>query len=298
MEWDDLRVVLAVARERTLVAAGAALGVSHTTVGRRLRAAEARLRVRLFDRTPEGLIATSAGHELVAVAEGVEAEVLALEGRLLDRDARLRGALRVATMDIVFARFHADFGRFVQRYPEVELTVLSSDREASLTRREADVAIRLSDTPPDDLVGRRVGRVRFAVYGSAALVDAIGADAPLERFPWLHWDRRLGMRWLDDWLAHHAPGARVALRVDMPSTQLQRAVAAGLGVTFLSCFAGDADPALRRIGPVRPEFGRDLWLLTLADLRQSGRVRAFMDHMGDALAAQREVLWGGPLPEG
>lgn len=297
MEWDDLRVVLAVARERTLVAAGAALGVSHTTVGRRLRAAEARLSVRLFDRTPDGLSPTVAGHDLVAVAESVEAEVLALEGRLLGRDARLRGSLRVATMDIVFARFGADFARFTARYPEVELTVLASDREASLTRREADVAIRMSNTPPDTLVGRRVGRVRFAVYGSAALVEAIGEDAPLERFPWLLWDRRLDMRWLDDWLAHHAPGARTALRVDMTSTQLQQAVAAGLGVTFLSCFAADGDPALRRVGPVRAEFGRYLWLLTMPDLRQSGRVRAFMDHIGDALTAQREALWGGPLPE-
>src|SRR5688572_19421908 len=99
MDWNELRYVLAIARDRTLLRAAATLGVAHTTIGRRLKTLEDQLGVRLFDRTPEGLIPTAAGRDLAAVAEHVEGEVLSAEGRVLGRDAKLRGTLRVSTVD-------------------------------------------------------------------------------------------------------------------------------------------------------------------------------------------------------
>ncbi len=278
-DWDDLRYVLALAREKTLSAAAGRLGVTHTTVGRRLRRLEGELGTRLFDRTPDGLVATVAGQDLVDTAAQMEAAVMGLRGRLLGRDARLKGPLRVATMDMLFVRYRAVFTSFAEAHPEVELTVLVSDEEVSATRREADVILRLTDTPPEYMVGRRVGREHFAVYGSVGLVERIGADAPWRAFPWVHWDARSPMgRWLDGWLAEHAPGARVALRVDMGSTMLREVVASGAGVHFMALADGDADPRLRRIGPVLDGVGRDRWLLTMPELRSSARVRAFLDH--------------------
>lgn len=279
MDWDDLRYVLAIVRERTLSRAAAALGTSHTTVGRRLRGIEEALGVRLFDATPEGYVATAAGHALAEVAERVEAEVLAVEGRVLGQDAQLHGQLRVATMDMLFRRYHAAFASFLERYPTVALTVTSSDTEVSLTRREADVALRMTNTPPEYVVGRKIGRVDFAVYGSAALVERLGPGASYDDYPWLHWDERLNMRWLDTWLAEHAPRAKVALRMDFSNLLLRQTILDGLGVHFLACFEGDAEPTLRRLGPVEPQFSRDLWLLTLPELRGNSRVRAFMDHV-------------------
>lgn len=288
LDWDDLRYVLALSRDRSSSRAGDRLGVSHTTVTRRLRAIEEALGVRLFDQTPQGFVPTGAGRDVAEVAERMEGELLSLEGRVLGGDQRLEGRLRVATMDLLFRGYQGAFASFVTRYPSVQLTVTASNTEVSFTRREADVALRLTNTPPEYLVGRKVARVDFAVYAQRALVERMGPGATLEDYPWIAWDeQRPDMGWLDGWLAANAPRARVAVRVDFPMLALRELVASGIGVHFLSCLEGDADPALERIGPVDPRHSRDVWLLTLPELKGTSRIRAFMDHMEDALGAPR-----------
>ncbi|MBX2799615.1 MAG: LysR family transcriptional regulator [Myxococcales bacterium] len=292
MNWDDLRFHLALARQRSLSGAASALGVTHTTVARRLRASEVSLGVRLFDRTPEGFVATSAGAELVAVAERMEEEVLVAEGRVLGGDARLSGMLRASTLDFVFDTFHDVFSSFVQRFPRIRLTLTTETREVSLARRETDVALRLSNTPAEHLVGRRLGRVGFAVYASESLVRQRGRRAGYGAFPWIGRDPRLGGVRLDAWLERNAPGAQVVLRLDGSAMALRRAVQAGLGAHVLPCFYGDATPGLARLGPVHREFGRDLWLVTLRELRETARVRVFSDHVVERFAGMRELLGG------
>lgn len=280
MSWDDLKYVLALARQRTLNRAAKLLGTSHTTIARRIEALEAALGVRLFAATDAGYALTPAGQAVSEVAERMESELLALEARVLGGHAKLEGKLRVTTMDILFRRYREPFASFVERYPGIELTLSCTDSEASLTRRDADIALRMTNQPPEHLVGRRVGRVEFAVYASRALVRRVG-KATVRGLPWLHWDERLGARWLDQWLAEHAGDARIAMRVDMSSLALREAVAAGLGVHFLATSEGDSDRRLRRIGPVQKAHGRDVWLLTLAELRTATRVRAFIDHFAE-----------------
>lgn len=279
MDWDDLRYVLAVSRDQSLSLAGARLGVAHTTVGRRVRAIEESLGVRLFDKTPDAFVPTAAGQDIAEVAERVEGEMLSLESRVFGRDAQLEGKLRVTTMDMLFRGYGDAFASFVARHPSVELTVSFTDTLASLTRREADIALRLTASPPEHLVGRKVGRVDFAVYGQRALVEAAGASASYGDFPWVHWDERLQMTWLDDWLAAKAPKARIAMRVGGSTTDLREVIATGVGVHFLATFDGDRDPRLVRIGEIQEAYSHDVWLLTVADLRQTSRVRAFMKHM-------------------
>jgi len=296
MDWDDLRYVLAVSRDRSLSLAGAHLGVSHTTVSRRIRAIEEGLGVRLFDRTPDAFVPTAAGNDIAEVAERMEGEVLSVEGRVLGRDAELKGKLRVATLDLIYREHHAAFTSFMARYPSVELTVTFSDTEVSLNRREAEVALRMTSSPPEYLVGRKVGRVEFAVYGSRELVARAGKRATYADFPWLHWDERLNFRWLDDFLAKRAPGARIAMRIDVNTGMMRDVVAAGVGVHFLATFEGDADPRLVRIGPVEEGFGRDLWLLTLPDLRNTNRIRAFMDHVEESMRGNTKTKTKGKSP--
>lgn len=288
MEWDDLRFVLAIHRHGSLSLAAAALDVSHTTVGRRVRALEEKLGVRLFDRTPDAFVPTAAGLDVAEVAERMEGDVLRLEGRVLGRDSQLRGVIRMTTMDILVRRYRDVIASFSDRFPSVELTVSSSDTKASLSRREADVALRLSSSPPENLVGRKLGRVEFAVYASLSLADRVGAGATYSDFPWIGWDSRLEVgKWHDGWLARHAPGARVVLRVDMTSFVLRELLAAGTGVHFLATFEGDADPRLRRVGPIEAEHGRDVWLLTLPELRRTNRIRALLDHFDDHVRAEK-----------
>jgi len=283
MDWNDLRYLLAAHRARTLVGAAAALGVTHTTVGRRLRAFEDRLGVRLVDRTPDGLYVTPAGQDLVTVAERLEGEVLAAEGRVMGRDTQLSGPLRVSVFDYSFWGFHDAFASFLLRYPNVELTITATLNPVSLIRREADVALRLSNSPTETLIGRQVGEIAYAVYASEALVEATGADATYADYPWIGLDERFqDGQWLDGWLAENAPGAAISVRLDENAILPRQAIQAGMGIFFMPCFEGDAAPGLRRLGPIH--FHRTLWLLTLPELRHTNRVRAFLDHMVDALA--------------
>ncbi len=288
MDWDDLRFILAAARSRTLSGAGARFGVTHTTVGRRIRACEARLGVRLFDRQPDGLHATAAGQDLIDLAERMEGEVLAAQGRIMGRDAELRGPLRVSIFDFGFWGIHDAFASFIARYPSVELTITASLDPVSLTRREADVALRLTRSPPEALIGRRVGDLTFAVYASEALVARVGADAPYADYPWLAWDDRLDGSWIHEWLSRNAPGARIALRIDESAILQRQAICSGMGVFFMPCCVADAIPGIRRLGPIH--FRQPLWLLTLRELQHTSRVRAFLDHMADALATHPAVV--------
>jgi DNA-binding transcriptional LysR family regulator len=295
MSWDDLHLVLALARARTLQAAGEQLGVARTTVGRRLVAAEDRLGTRLFDRTPEGMVPTGAGAELVEAAQRLEDEVLAVEGRLRGRDAEPSGALRVSVPELVWDVFTDVFASFVERHPAVRLTVHVGDEMVSLRRREADVVLRLSNDPGDGLQGRKLGRLQFEVYGARALVERVGRGAPLEAFPWVSNDERSPTPWLDRWLSTAAPGARVALRSDAWRV-IRRAVSAGLGVHFLACVDGDRDPGLVSLGRRLTGEARALWALTLPELAPNRRVRAFLDHCVEGFAPHRAAMEGERAP--
>lgn len=294
VDWDDLRYVLAIARAGTLSRAAERLKATHTTVGRRLKLLEQTLAVRLFDLTPRGYVATSAGREVVDAAERVEAEMLALEARVLGQDAQLEGKLRVSTLDMLFRNYQAAFVSFCERYPRIELTVTTTDAEVSLLRREADVVFRMTNSPPEYAIGKRIADVPFSLYASRTLVERLGEGASLAAYPFLHWDERLDPQWLDQWIAEHAPGARIALRVDTSMTLVRELVRAGVGVHFLARLEGDADPSLVRLRDADASFNRGLWLLTLKELRMTSRVRAFMDHMQSEVPLCHAKLVRGP----
>ncbi|MFT6628707.1 MAG: DNA-binding transcriptional LysR family regulator, partial [Flavobacteriales bacterium] len=145
-------------------------------------------------------------------------------------------------------------------------------------RREADVVIRITTAPSENLFGQRLGELEFAVYGSDTLVSRIGADSPYSAFPWLGFDDRLPVHaGLAQWMKANAQGAEVVMRIDENSLLARTAVRSGTGVFFLPTVEGDATPGIQQIGPVH--FKRDLWLLTLNDLRHTNRIRTFMNHV-------------------
>jgi DNA-binding transcriptional LysR family regulator len=282
MHWDDLRFLLAVEREGTLSAAAKTLGVNHTTVSRRLTALEKGVGVRLFDRKPEGYASTQAGADVIAVARTVEEQIQSLDRRVLGQDARLCGNVRLTTVDVLAGR-HADvFRDFARRYPGIDLEISADNAPRSLTKREADVALRISNKPPDHLVGRRLLRMEFALYGHRDLIAQVGEDRPYDDYPWMGWDERMGAKLTEQWMARHAPNANIAARVDS-SVVMMETMKAGMGIGFMGCYFADDEPDLVRMRPAEPGFGMDLWLLTHEDLRNTARVRALMDHIDDAL---------------
>ncbi len=278
MNWDDLRFVLAVSRAGTLSGAAAALKVTHTTVGRRLSTCEKLLGVRLFDRTPEGFFPTPAGSEVIETAEQVESTLLTLEGNIMGRDTELRGSLYVSTLDMLYRRVHGGLMRFMTSYPHVDVTLTTNVDPVSLTRREADVAIRMTDKPPEGLIGLRVGEVTFGVFVSRALYAQMNSSEDVGAYPWLRLDKRQPNDGLESWFKVHAPNAHVVARVDENAMLAREMVTRGVGAFFLPVEEGE-DMGLQRISQPHQEPTVGLWLLTLPQLRRTGRVRAFLDCM-------------------
>lgn len=284
MTWDDLHLVLALSRAGSFSAAGRALGITHTTASRRLKACESALGTQLFDRTPAGLKATAAGEILVSGAEDMEARFLAVQGQTQGRSTRLAGPLKVSTMDLLLEVSKEALSSFVRRYPEISLSLDTRSSLLSLHRREADVAIRLSPAPPEGLIGRRVGRPSFAVFGHPDLIAAQAPDAPLSRFPWLALIPTPDNRWFQPWLDQHAPGATITMYISQDSATIAHMTCEGVGVFLMPVWQGRA-LGLCQVGPVLSGHDTSVWLLTHPDLRNNARVRAFMDHTGARLSA-------------
>lgn len=290
VSWDHLRVLLAVSREGTLVKAAKVLGTTHTTVSRRLEALEAQVGSRVVDKGPDGATLTPAGEELAAAAAAMEAAAFAAEKRVIGRDAALSGTLRVATLDAIatgFARVFADFSRV---HPDVRLEISVNNDPVSLTRREADVAIRATDAPPEHLVGRKLGRFEYAAYAARALTERIAAPE-LNAYPWIKPQTHLGARRTEAWLAAHVPDIRVVGEFET-TLSILAATEAGMGACLLPCWMADPNDALVRLTDVLPDMGIDVWVLTHPDLRATARVRAFNDHLVRAIRPMQALLSG------
>ena len=285
--WDDMRLFLAVARAGTLSGAARTIGVNHSTVFRRIGAFEDSLGVRLFDRLPNGYALTAAGEEMQESALRIEEEIAALDRRVTGQDLRLSGVVRITTVDMLAqGLLPRHLIAFRRAYPGIEIELTVGNATLSLTRREADVALRVGNQPPETLVGRRVGRLGFAVYGA---VQASNTAAPLAEQAWIGFNAEHAplVREFEAFL----PGVRPAFRVNSVAAAIS-AAKAGLGLATLPCGLADLEPELTRIAPLPESFTLDLWLLTHEDLRQTARIRAFLDFMAEALAKEATLLEG------
>jgi DNA-binding transcriptional LysR family regulator len=295
VQWDDFRYVLAIAREGGLAGAARVLAVNHSTVFRRLGALEAELGVALFERLPGGYRPTEPGERLVRAAERVEAEALAAERELTGRDARLTGRMRVTCSEtLAYRLLTAELARFAELHPGIVVELAIDNRQLDLSRREADVALRATRPAQGDLFGRKLATMAWAVYGSAGYLARRGAPAAiadLAEHAVVGWgETDLPVR-AAAWLAETVPARAVVYRTGSLINQLT-AVKTGIGLAALPCYLADPEPDLRRVlGPI-PDLERELWLITHEDLRRTARIRAFMEVVGDGLAARRALLEG------
>ena len=291
LNWDDLRIFLAVARNGSISGAARQLDLQHSTVSRRMHKLETALGARLFDKMPGGYTLTLAGEGLEEAAARMEQEVLGVDGRLGGIDARFRGPLRVTAVDnMATTVLMPMFAGFCREYPQVTLHLMVSNSDASLARREADVAIRLTNTPPDTLIGKRVTTVASAAYASPAYLERVRAEGGEPE--WLGVEcctfHKAWTRQVCDTQPYH-------LVVD-DTLVTQAALRAGLGVSILPCFMGDPDPGLVRMGEPRPEWDLGLWILLHPDLRRTARVLAFREYMIAAIERAHEVFSGRARP--
>lgn len=290
MNWDDFRLVRAIAEARSLVGAADSLGLNHSTIFRRLGQIEADLGRALFERSRAGYAPTAAGDEMIALANRMSDGVIEFERRLAGQDERPRGELRITTTDSLFTTLLAPmFASFRIAYPEIRTDIIVSNAALNLSRRDADVAIRATSEPPESLVGRKIGPMRWGVYARAdsplARVNPLGPDAIFVGFA-----PPMDEIEAASWIARNIPPARIVARVNTMHVAAM-AAAAGVALVVVPCVVGDAMPELKRLAVEIPSTGA-LWLLTHADLKGAARVRAFMDHMWLHLQRERGRLAG------
>lgn len=283
LDWDDLRHFLAIVERGSIAGAAARLKVNHSTVLRRIGALEDQLQQRLFDRLPAGYTLTERGRALADGLAGVQEQIEAAQRQLQGGDLEVRGTVRLTTTDTLLQGLLlpllADFRAL---HPAVQLEVVVNNSFLNLTQREADVAVRGSNQPPENLVGRRVGHIQTALYGAPALRGAAGAPPDPATLPWVALDESLAHLEQSRWLRAQVPAERIALRVDT-LVGLADAVAAGLGVGLLLCPLAAQRPALVQLAPPDPALDTQIWVLTHPDLKSVARIRALTDFLFEAL---------------
>lgn len=287
MNWDQMRIMLAIHREGSLRGAAAALNVNHATVARALEGAEAGLGTRIFDRSARGLTLTEPGETLLPFAQEMERQMLEVQRRLTGLDSDPTGTVRVSMPPSFGQGFLADIlTAFTKAYPDIRIDVIATNRISDLSRQEADVSIRAARQIDDDLVGRRL-----VDYVSAAFAtpDYIAAHPTLAETKgrgahWIGWGRN------DAWIAN-SPLPRATARHGLPEVFMQiEAASKGLGMAFVPAFLGDAHPGLVRIPDLPVQADRSLWVLLHGDLRRTARVRAFVDFVADWIVTRRSLF--------
>jgi len=292
LSWDDFRYVKAIADTRSLGGAAQQLSVNHSTVLRRMAQIESQLGSRLFERSRGGYALTPCGEEMVRLAERMGEDIVTFERQVTGHDLRPSGELRVTTNDTALIYLMTQvFADFRRAYPEISLDVVVSNQALNLSKRDADVAIRATDRPPETLIGRRAASIAWAVFAASAKAPKRFDPANDGReVDWIGFGDNLANLKAAKWLKEHAAPGRIVYRINTV-LGLAEATAAGIGLGLLPCFIGSSTPGLTRLAaPV--DVGDGLWLLTHADLRQTARVRAFMDFAGSEIAKHRRQLEG------
>lgn len=295
MNWDDLRYFLAVASEGSLSGAARVMRVNPATVSRHVDALEQRLAVRLFDRRQDGYLTTPAGEKLLERARIIEDEMFALSRAFDAEDQGLTGTVSVtATESLTVPFLIPNLPRLRERHPGIRLQLVSDYRMLNLSRREADVAIRLARPEQGDLVVRRIGEMGFGLYASQAYLDTAGTPRTTGELA-----GHAMIDWLDgypetkpvSWF-REVMGDRPPVFATNPASGRLAAARAGMGITLVPCMVSEGWSGLVRVLPEVEIPAVDLWLLVHRDLSRIARIRAVLDFIHERAGLEAYRLSG------
>lgn len=288
MNWDDLRVVLAICREGSLSGAAKALGTSHSTVFRQINAIESRLSTRFFNRLSHGYEMTEAGEAVLERASSIEEDILDLERELQSKDRRLKGNIRLTAPEGLTNRLLLPhIASFYHQHPDIQVDLIVSSDDLQLARHEADIALRTTTKPPPYCIGRKIGDFNIAVYASDAYLQKVPQRA-FQHYDYLLIDN--GVNWFPPpyWQTDEPPNIVFKCSSIISIT---RAAIEGIGAAVLPCVIGESEPQLKRVTPPFAS-STELWILTHADLRQTARVKALMEHLYQCLSEEKDIMTG------
>lgn len=279
LNWDDLRVFLAVARSGSVRGAARQIGKTHATVSRHVRSLQAALANPVFERRREGQCLTDLGTRILPLALQVESSIKAIDRTAFSADTGLAGPVKLSLPESLYlSLLYKPIDGFMQHYPMIDLNITTTDNLVKLAWREADVVVRITNTPPEAAYGRKLAESPLAVYASNEYLET----------------RPKRDRWIAfDYEPARTPviPARVVAHADTPALAIQM-IKLGRGIGMLPCYMGDTEPNLKRIDGVDVIPDMQIWVLTHNDIRKNPRIRALMDHLYKAFDLFRPVIEG------
>lgn len=292
LDWNDVRLFLALCRARTLGSAAATLGIDASTVSRRLVALEEALDASLFDRGRDGVSPTKAAEDLLPVAEEIERAMLRFTNAAESLEREVSGLVRITcpadVAEVVVVPFLREL---FTRHPALSLELIPGEALLDLTRREADIALRTVRPTRGDLLVQKLASLRWVAAASPELARELGSVRAWSDAPWITWGERLAQIPAARWLAVHAKGVSPILRSDSLRVQLS-ALSSGVGVALAP------EPSLDHYGLVPVKFGAalresaaawpadELYLVTHRALRDVPRVRVVWELLIQKIAAR------------
>ncbi len=286
--WDNIRYFLAVAKHGTLTDAAIAMGVSHTTVQRRLVAFEKELQTQLLTRSKQGYVLTDAGHTLYIEASKVQSTLTSITSQISNQEALPSGRVTITSTDTICSVILPKIIReLIDQYPKLEITLDNVNRLSDVRNFEADIAIRTCKKPPENLIGRKIGRLHFAACASTEYIKRhnikkFPTDISEHHFIQLNsqYSDAPFYQWLDKAVQGRAPTTIVS---DFMSAR--NLCEAGIGITILPSYLVSINANLNELKVSTALAPNDLWLLSHADLRDTERVKVARHFLFERLSS-------------
>ena len=282
LDWNDLHHFVVLAREGTLSAAARALGVDHATVARRVAALEASTALKLVDRRARSYALTDDGRRIAAAAAPMEEIAFAVERAMQAAKPGISGEVSIsAPPSLANALIAPRLIGLRRMHPNIFIKLIGEKRSASLNRREADLALRLSRPDEGGLIARKIGHFGFSLYGAPSYLK----ETPPHAFAFIAYDASMDEAPQQQWLKAIAGNRAIVLRTSDLENQAA-AARASVGLAALPHFLGDRDAGLARYEVGGREVGRDVWLVVHRDLRRAPAVRAVMEFLAGCMRQQ------------
>ncbi|NEJ71536.1 LysR family transcriptional regulator [Rhizobium phaseoli] len=292
MNWDDVRIFLAVARTGQILAASKRLGLNHATLSRRLTSLEEALKTRLFIRRTNGCELTAEGEVFLASAERMETEMLAAQAKLGHTDTAIAGTVRVGAPDGFGVSFLAPrMGRLIERHPALKIQLVPVPRSFSLSQREADIAITLERPEQGRLVSSKLTDYTLGLYASRDYLASRGTPADIDA---LKAHPRIGyvedliftasLNFSGEVMRSWDAGFEISTAIGQTE-----AVRSGAGIGILHDYIARQYPELQRILP-EVSIRRAYWTTYHETARDLVRVRSVVDFLQELVSAERQIF--------
>ena len=287
MDWNALKLFLAIADNGTLTGAAKALEVNHSTIFRRLNTFEDEIGGRLFERLNHGYELTAMGEELLIEAKKIASSFDTLERHIVGKDIQPKGTVRITAPNNIayryLSRYLTDFNK---TYPDIKIELLISNLEFNMTNRQADIAVRATSSPPEHLIGRKVRSIKWSIYAGEkykkvlptkidqlkghALIGATGSMKSLPAYLWL--EKKFSLQ--------------IKIRCD-ELTAMASFVEAGYGLAILP--DDQQRPEIKKLFTVSPVESSNLWLLVHPDLRHVERIKLVIQHLAESFSNEKAL---------